>query len=760
MKGYWYVLAVAMLVGIGTALSNGYLFIILLLIWLSYLYFFSNIDKKVVLFALLFFSLSFYLFNKKELEADDLFLDKTNFIGDVISPLKQTENKYEFTFNEKANNINILVKIFNNDDELHNMSHVKYGATCLIQGELSIPTKATNPGQFDYKNYLNQKGISYELIINSPNDAVCEGEKLLQHIYEFRQSMIEIINSKLSEETAQWIIALVFGDSSFIDENTIRLFQRWGLSHILAISGLHTGIVIAIIYFLLVRLLITTKEKAQIMIIIFLPFFALATGGEPSVWRASLMVLLLLLLNRLKLFYYMLDILSIVFISLIIYDKQIIYHIGFQFSFLVTFGLLLSSQLLKQSQSRLYQAFLISFVAQMIILPMQLHYFYTFQPLSIILNILVIPYFSLFVIPLMFFLLFALLLPQPLLQLIDYAFDQIHEIFLMFLQGFNHIFDYPFLIGDINVSYFAIYYVLFFIFMKLLEQQKLKKSFLIGLCLTFSLYGLVLRHYVSPIGTVTMLDMGQGDAFIVELPYRKGVFMIDAGSTVTYPDFDLNDYVYESIIRPYLDQKSIYKIDGLFLSHEHIDHYGSVPFLVKDKKVDEVLISPYFVWEDDLYDQVINHDVKVTTIKQNEKITLKDHSFYVLGPEVDFNSANDNSLVLYTKLGTKSWLFTGDIEKQAELALIKSIDQLNVDVLKVGHHGSKTSSNEQFIKKVQPQYALISVGVKNRYGHPAKEVLDLLNDENITIFRTDIDGAVQYFYNENQTIFKRYNDTK
>src|SRR5699024_9899655 len=138
---------------------------------------------------------------------------------------------------------------------------------------------------------------------------------------------------------------------------------------------LHTGIIVGIIYFLLVKLSITTKERAHILIIVFLPVFAITAGGEPSVWRASLMVLLFLVLNRLKLNYQLLDVLSIVFILLIVVDKQIVYHIGFQFSFLVTFGLLVSSQLLKNSQSRLYQGFLISFVAQMIILPLQLHYF-------------------------------------------------------------------------------------------------------------------------------------------------------------------------------------------------------------------------------------------------------------------------------------------------------------------------------------------------------------------------------------------------
>lgn len=759
MTGHWYIQAFAVLVGLAVAISEYYVIAIAFLLWLIYLYAFSHVKHIVILLAIgLFFCSFYYYVTDGEVNINDSLLRESEFIGEVKSPLHIADHKYEFTIQEKQAKIAILVKLFNNEDRNYNLNDVKFGAICTIHGLLTIPTKATNPGQFDYQQYLLNKKVKYELIITSENDLICNGEKKLHHFHQFRQSMIQIINKKLSPETAQWMNALVFGNRSFIEQETIQLFQQWGLSHILAISGLHTGIVIGIVYFLLVKLLVTTREKAQLMMIGFLPLFALVTGGEPSVWRASLMVLLFIILSRFKREHSLLDILSIVFILLISFDKQIIYHIGFQFSFLVTFGLLLSLSLLKRSKSRLYQAFLISFVAQMIILPVQLHYFYTFQPLSILLNLVVIPYFTLFVIPFMFLFLVLMLLPHQLLHVFDHLFVMIHDYFLMFLNVLNDQFNYQLLIGNIPSIYFFIYYVLFYFMMQSLEQKKLRHSFLFSLCLIISLYSLLLRPYFSPIGTVTMLDIGQGDAFIIELPYRKGVFMIDAGSTVSYPDFEPNDYVYKSIIKQYLNKQSIYKLDGLFLSHEHVDHYGSVLFLLEDKVVDEIFVSPYFIWENELHKTVQKHQVKKTTLNTNEKLVLKGHPFYVLAPRDDFQSANDNSLVLYTRFGTKSWLFTGDMEKQAELSFIKSIDHLHVDILKVGHHGSKTSTNEQFIEKIRPQYALIPVGKNNRYNHPADEVIDLLNERNITIFRTDEDGAVQYFYKGLQTQFKTFNE--
>src|SRR5699024_751721 len=151
--------------------------------------------------------------------------------------------------------------------------------------------------------YLQLKGINYVLIISEEVNINCHGEGLLQFIYGFRQMMMQLVNERLSPATSQWVNALIFGDRSLIDTKAIDVFQQWGLSHILAISGLHTGIIIGIVYFLLVKLLITTRENAHLIIIVFLPLFALTSGGQPSVWRASLTVLFLLLLTRLNLNY-------------------------------------------------------------------------------------------------------------------------------------------------------------------------------------------------------------------------------------------------------------------------------------------------------------------------------------------------------------------------------------------------------------------------------------------------------------------------
>src|SRR5690625_2872167 len=217
----------------------------------------------------------------------------------------------------------------------------------------------------------------------------------------------------------------------------------------------------------------------------------------------------------------------------------------------------------------------------MMILPLQFAYFHTFQPLSILLNLIVVPYFSLFVIPLMFILIIMMPFFTPIIHLIDQFFVSIQSIFTILLEFFDQIFYYPFILGDFPILFTIVYYILFYLCMKRGQLNHLKKSFKYGCAVVLLIVCLSVRPYMSATGMVTMLDMGQGDVFVIELPYRKGVFFIDAGATFSFEDFKPTDQVYEQIIRPYLYSRGIGHVDAIFLSHAHGDHNGSVPFMVK-----------------------------------------------------------------------------------------------------------------------------------------------------------------------------------
>src|SRR5699024_3177421 len=227
-------------------------------------------------------------------------------------------------------------------------------------------------------------------------------------------------------------------------------------------------------------------------------------------------------------------------------------------------GLLLSKDWLQQSSSRTWQALKISFIAQMIILPLQVTYFYTFHPLSIILNVIVVPYFSLFVIPFMFILTITAPLSSLFTTGLDMLFVKIHHVFLFLLEIADDYLYFPLSIGSITKMEALLYFLLLILFMRRLEMKRRLSSLIFGVAAVFLLISVTLKPYMDPYGSVTMLDIGQGDAFIVELPYRRGIFMYDAGAKVTFGDDGISDENYERVIKPYLLSRGITAIDAIF----------------------------------------------------------------------------------------------------------------------------------------------------------------------------------------------------
>ncbi len=685
--------------------------------------------------------------------------NETSTIGKISGNVINTPKRVEFVIQEHSLKNKILVIYFKGKKkQLSNqqLKKLKHGALCKINGELELPDRSTNPRQFNYRNYLLSQGISLQLTANSLNDMVCEGSSTFSKFYTIRNNLIDHVTENVSPTTAAWLNALVLGDDSALDDSTTELFQRWGLSHILAISGLHVGLFISLLYFIMIRSTLFTVERAQWLIIIFLPFYALIAGGEPSVWRASTMVVLFIVLNKFNIKFSVTDVLSIVFLLLILLDNYIIYNIGFQFSFLVTFGLLLSKQWFSQINSSFFTVLKISFVAQMMILPLQLSYFYTFQPLSILLNVLIVPYFSLFVIPLMFMLLFFSSFTGYITQVIDSFFIHVHNMVLSVIQYIDSIAYFPWIIGTISIFSGMLYYALLVLFMNYTQTKSAKQAFRYGCCISLLLIVLSIRPYFSPIGSVTMLDIGQGDSFVIELPYRKAVIFIDAGATFSYEDNKATDKNYNQIIKPYLYSRGISKIDTIFLSHEDVDHIGSVKFMIDNMDVENVTMSKYFQLDETTEARWRDRGTEIKRIQKGDDITIENQLFSVLSPRSNKGLTNDNSLVLFTELGGYKWLFTGDVGKEIEKEIITNYPNLSVDVLKVSHHGSNTSTDKSFLEHINPKYALISVGKKNSYGHPSKEVLSVLENKNIMVYRTDYNGAVRYQFNKEQGTFLKY----
>lgn len=765
MKGNWHVIALSAFFSVmALKIGNLAICITFLLIWLIYLY----INNKITIFIVLVSSLSFFFFYNYfpsyETEKSTLqtTLDKPITLrGKIISQPNHSDKKLSFTLREDKFNRNVLVTFFYNTPDVSKDKSEQfpyyYGATCQVSGTISTINQPSNPFEFDYKKYLYEQGIDAQITVPSLEQIKCESNRsFLQQLQAFRQRLLEKSNESLHPDVAAWQQALIFGNREYLDDRIESLFQRWGLSHLLAISGLHVGIIVIVIYFIMIRILQVTKEKAQFVIILFLPMYAVIAGSQPSVWRASLMILIMIIikLTNTKLNYT--DILSIVFLLLISANKYLIYHVGFQFSFAVTLGLLLSEKWFLLAKTNIERIFQISFIAQMMIVPLQMYYFYHFQPLSILLNVVIVPYFSLIVIPVMFLSFLIYSMPSFIVTIFEKLFLSIHHSIIQLITIVDEYVNVPFVSGEITLLIAIVYYFFLFLMMIHLERNNKKKAFQYGLAVCLVLTFIISKPYFSKQGLVTMLDIGQGDAFIIELPYRKGVFLIDAGSTFDFKNNEPNDSVYKRVIRPYLMGRGIQTIDGIFVSHAHLDHHGSIRFIIDEYNVKELFIHQFYDDTEKELNIWLEKVTQITTVNFLEKITRNGHDFFVLAPRTDRNDENNNSLVLYTHLGNDYWLFTGDISKEVELEIVNSFENLHIDILKIAHHGSNTSTAREIIEQIKPSYAFIPVGKGNRYGHPTKEVIETLSDFDVEIYRTDENGAVRYEFAGNKTAIIPY----
>lgn len=759
-QGQWHYIALSAVFSFLLLHSHQGIFLYLLfLAWLLYLYF-----KKALLVSQIWLVIAFSIFfyhyfptYDDPLIYEEALARKTQVEGTIISPINYSDQKISFSLKTKDKE-KILVTYFLPDElkEKSSPFFLPERANCIVTGRRQLPKEATNPYQFDYRKYLYNQGIYSELIVQDREELICKpSSSLLAKVYQIRASFIHKAEENLHPSIAKWQQALLFGHTDSLETSVKELFQRWGLSHLLAISGLHVGIFLAILYFAFIRTFQMTREKAQCLIFLLLPFYAVIAGGEPSVWRASLMTMLLLLFSFKHGSLHRLDLLSIVFIALLLIDKHLIFHIGFQFSFLVTFGLILSAQWFQQSHSKFQLALKISFIAQMMIVPLQMYYFYYFQPLGMIVNLLIVPYFSFIVIPTMFASLLLYFLPSLVQKVFESLFLWLHQFVLFMLEQLDRYFSLPFMSGEINLLLASIYYFCLIGMMVYLEKEGLKQAFYYGIGLTLLLTFIIVEPYLSKEGSVTMLDIGQGDAIVLELPYRKGVFFIDAGATIDFTDNEPKDTVYRSVIKPYLMGRGIEEIDSVFISHAHLDHHGSVRYLVEDFSVGEIIVHPFFADEIEL-GHWNERDVPVRSLAAGQSLTRKGQRFYALSPDKDTGDENDNSLVLYSEIGPLASLFTGDISTARERQLIQAYPNIKLDLLKVAHHGSNTSTDEELLKTYRPNLALIGVGKNNRYGHPAKEVLERLDAYDVEIYRTDQAGAIQFFYRGDQLFLRTF----
>lgn len=633
----------------------------------------------------------------------------TEFIG-IVEDYIIKDNQIKISLKSKERIIvtyKYTGKVFNN---------LSYGDKIKVTGVLKEPSTNNIFNNFNYKKYLYNKKIYY-IIEASKIDKTQNNNN---HIYTIKNLLYTRINSLKS---SNYIKALLFGDNK-LDKEIKTSYQINGISHLFSVSGFHINFITSIIYFYLDRVTYNKKIK-YITVDIFLVLYLLLCNTT-SLLRCTVMNILLSINHLLKLNIKKIDIVLLTLILCIIINPFIIYDIGFIYSYTISFFLILYKNKYK-TNNKLLKIIYISLISFLVSLPINIYTSYEINFLNIILNIIIVPIVSLILLPLS-----LLTLIFPILDNILYLITSILEKISLYTSNIN---IFKQVLSKPSIILIIIYYLVI-----ILILSKNKHYYLILILLIF--------HKTIPLYNsnleVVMFDVGEADSMLISTPSKKVNILIDTGRGI-----DINNIII------YLKSIGISKLNYLIITHGDEDHIGGALYLIDNFKVDNVILNKgdYTELEVELITHLKNKNIKYTN--NINKIPLLGSYMYLLNTK-KFSNENDNSIVTYFEYQKYKFLFMGDSSSKTEEYLINNYNLTNISFLKVGHHGSNTSSSPLFINKINPKVSLISVGRNNFYHHPNKKVLTNLS--NSVIYRTDINKSIKIKINNKVKITKLNNN--
>ncbi|MFB9220819.1 DNA internalization-related competence protein ComEC/Rec2 [Kurthia sibirica] len=639
-------------------------------------------------------------------------------------------------------------KFQNEAEKISFEKEVLGGQFYIVQGELVTPPLANHVFSFSMASYFkahNAQGI-YEI---TSMRFVASSHNIFTFMAQQRQRVRMQIEQFFPESIRAEAKALLIGDQSEVELQHTKLYQQFGISHLFAISGLHVGIMSFLLYEGLLRLRCRV-EYARGIVVCSLPLYALFVGGAPSVWRAVMMVLLILLAKKLEHVLTLENAIAISFIIFVLVSPNSIYQIGFQLSYLATLAIILSSQIITRQTSSLAQAFVITTVCQLLVGPLLLHHFFELSLTSFVMNLLFVPLFSFFIVPMNGLLLLCCFIMKPLFSWLLFFYEPLRRLlwqFMFFLQQFPiHVWT-P---GRPTVILLLLLFGLLYFFFYFWE----KKKYPLVMAFSLTLPVLVLNNLpkLNTQLTITFLSVGQGDCTIIEMPNRSAVYMIDTGGILRFEeeDWQRSTKTFEvgrQIVIPYLKGRGITKIDKLILSHADADHVEAAEEVLQSIKVKEIHLPPNAVNELVMADVIAEATAQQIPLKEQlaGDIWYEGHvGFQYIMPYSTEYNGNNSSLVTVITYKDEKILLPGDLEKEGEQELLQKNPEVlqGVTVLKAGHHGSKTSTTEEFLRAVAPKTLIFSTGLNNRYNHPATEVVERVVQASIPFFNTADDGTI------------------
>jgi competence protein ComEC len=638
------------------------------------------------------------------------------------------------------------------------IGELRYGDTVCMRGYLRTPRDQRNPGEFDYRQYLRSQDIYGILYVRRADDLVRlapgRGNWVLRRvIYPVKAHLDGFIRRSMPQPEAGLLRGLIIGERGDIEPVIRNAFANTGVVHILAVSGLHVGFIMLLTMVVtgLCRLPYRYRVFTTILLLVF---YACLTGLKPPVVRASIMGGLFLLATILERRSDGYNTLAFAALLLLLWQPKELFQPGFQLSFTAVFAIMYfyprmsRMEFLRPLRSVLWLRYstdllLVSLAAFIGTLPATVYYFNRLPLISLAANLLVIP--LTFVSVATGFTAVAANLVWPDLAAL-YAQTSWLALRIL-LQFVEYVSRLPFAFIEVyDISALDIvFYVAGVLALSCFGRPRVRRWLVIGTLVYGNL--LVWQDTGRPGRdgmSVTFLDVGQGDAALVSFPDDRHI-LIDAG--FRSPDFDSGSWT----VVPFLKRQGIHELAAVVMSHADADHLGGIPAVLRQLRVHEV-------WDNgqdkgsDLYREYLAL-IDSLGIRRRRLLAgdiIADFSpaqVFVVHPTPSFlmehpDDINAGSLVLKIRYGQVDFLFSGDAEVLGEKAMVGLGSLLESEVLKVGHHGSRTSSGAAFLADVKPSHAVISAGAFNKFGHPHDEVVQRLQELPATVLRTDEEAAL------------------
>jgi competence protein ComEC len=737
------------------------------------------ISDKFAISCLLIFALGFFNSWFKISESDSLvpFAPKNDVtvIGQVISiPSTSSSDFTKFTlkvqkfhlYKQKDNivNSNVLVTLFADKNSYQN---IETGDIISLTGRLALPKKASNPSEFCYSTYLKFKNIHTRLYVNNGNFLLLSKPqkgvfKFLSSLNRLRNKIILMHSQNIKSPQLELLGGIVFGDDAVNPtEDMKNSFRNSGLTHIIAASGMNVSMIFGMCFFLsqIFRLNYTLSVILGMASIIF---YTCMTGFGAPVLRASLMLLLILLGKLFNREANSLSLLFIVGFLMLLVSPTMITNIGFQLSFTVTLGLLLSYPLLFGKIKNKIVSCLLSFIfvpliAQLCAAPIQMFYFNSFSMYSVFANILVVPVLSL--VSYLGFISSVLAMVKPVAFYIVKVCDFVLLPFLSYIVNVANFFsDLPhssIVVPSPSIFQICLYFsllasIFFMCYKKIFNKKMYLCIFILFISIIISVFPLKKKY-----SEIIFFDVENADSALIRTSSGKNI-LIDTGK-MQYKNFSTPA---ERIMLKYFEDNNIRHLDMLILSHYDADHSGGATAILQRIPVSELIVR-------DLHDKS-NLASSILKIAKEKSINIKQP----LNNEVLFDDGVNKISAIYSDNGDENAksivnifssqdnivLFTGDCGAE-NFELLKQYFPDKVNVLKVAHHGAKKTVSDKYLTTLKPEIAIISTGL-NVYGHPDEGTISTLKKHNVKVFRTDVNNAIKVVLRKNKNLVYSYNNRR